>query len=50
MADINKDESFKANNKCEFHSIDLIMKKDHILYSKIDTIHSNDSVVLFNKK
>lgn len=40
---------FKATNSCEFHSIDLIMKKDHVIYGKVDSSRSDDTFALFNK-
>ncbi len=33
---------------CKFHSIDLVMKKDHIVYGKADTTRSQDALVLVN--
>ena len=33
---------------CQFHSIDLVMKKDHIVYGKADTTRSQDALVLLN--
>jgi len=43
------EQFFKQENQsCDFHAIDLIMKKDHILYDQMDTTRANVSVVLFN--
>ena len=50
MSSIQKEQFFKQTNQsCDFHAIDLIMKKDHIIYDQMDTTRSNFSVVLFNK-
>lgn len=39
---------FSEKKNCSYHGIDLVMKKDHILYCKIDTNRSMDHSVLFN--
>ena len=39
---------YTENGNCSYHGIDLIMKKDHIIYSKVDN-RSMDYAVLFNK-
>lgn len=36
-------------SNCSFHGVDLIMKKDHIIYSKVDSNRSLDYAVVFNK-
>lgn len=39
---------FTQTNNCSYHGIDLIMKKDHIIYSKVDN-RSISYDVVFNK-
>lgn len=39
---------FKASNSCMYHAIDLIMKKDHVVYGQADLQRSTDSLVVFN--
>lgn len=39
---------YTEKSDCMYHGIDLIMKKDHIIYSKVDN-RSMDYAVLFNK-
>lgn len=40
---------FTERMNCTYHGIDMIMKKDHIIYSKVDSDRSMDSAVTFNK-
>ncbi len=40
---------FVERMNCTFHGIDLVMKKDHIIYSKVDEDRTMDSAVTFNK-
>ena len=39
---------FAASNSCHFHNIDLVMKKDHVVYSQVDSTRSDDFAVVFN--
>jgi len=48
-ADILDKKLFQERTNCSFYGIDLVMKKDHIIYSKTDTERSMDSAVTFNK-
>ena len=43
-------DRFSKVNNCSFHSIDLIMKKDHIVYSQTDKLRAEDATVMFNEK
>lgn len=40
---------YTERNNCTYHGIDLIMKKDHIIYAQTDVNRSLDQAVLFNK-
>lgn len=46
--EIVKEGNFKPSNSCMFHPIDLVMKKDHIVYGQADLTRSQDSLVVFN--
>jgi gamma-glutamyltranspeptidase len=40
--------TFTRTENCSFHSIDLVMKEDHVVYGQADTNRSQDSLVVFN--
>ncbi|CAF0962504.1 unnamed protein product [Brachionus calyciflorus] len=46
--EVLSDTKFSKKDGCTFHSIDLVMKKDHIIYGKADSDRSNDSLVVIN--
>lgn len=45
---IEKTNFVLNQNECMFHSIGLIMKKDHIVYGKTDSNGSNQTLVVLN--
>jgi gamma-glutamyltranspeptidase len=44
----SKFKNVSPDHTCSFHSVDLVMKTDHIIYSKVDS-RSQDGTVVFNK-
>lgn len=48
-AQITGKNLFSERNNCTYHGIDMIIKKDHIIYSKVDSDRSMDYAVTFNK-
>lgn len=48
-SDVLGKKLWTERSNCSFHGIDLIMKKDHIIYSQVDSNRSLDYAVIFNK-
>jgi hypothetical protein len=48
QSQIQRVNTFVKTDNCSFHSIDLVMKKDHNVYGKSDSARSQDSMVIFN--